>query len=251
MSDDKTVGKGIRQHIGGRIAGGIAVLVPTVVTFIVLRFLLRILAGVLDPVVRRIGHIPEAGIAAASIVALLVLLYVVGVVARFFLGRRLISLGEAVVARVPLMGMIYGASKQVVETFARSDHRAFKGVVWVEFPRPGFFALGFVTGTIKARGASEDYVRLFIPTSPNPTTGFLEVVRPGEVREAGMSVEEAIKMVVSGGVLAPPHLTLEEPPAAASGREGKSAGGADGMPGRSRGPDGSGTGRTDVPARTD
>jgi len=98
---------------------------------------------------------------------------------------------------------------------------------------------------------TEDYVRLFIPTAPNPTTGFLEVVHPREVREAGMSVEEAIKMVVSGGVLSPTHLTLEEPTAAAPGREGKSADGADGMPRRSRSPDGSGTGRADASGRTD
>lgn len=103
------------------------------------------------------------------------------------------------------MKSVYSAAKQVVDTLSPSRREAFKSVVWVEFPRPGFRALAFVTGSIRDEDGTECY-KLFIPTAPNPTSGFFEIAPCGEVRESALSVEDGIKMIVSAGILAPETL---------------------------------------------
>jgi uncharacterized membrane protein len=95
---------------------------------------------------------------------------------------------------------VYSATKQVTQAFSVPDRAAFKSVVLLEFPRPGFMAPGFLTGHIQDRDGRK-YCKEFIPTSPNPTTGFFEIVRAEAVRATSMSVEEAFKMIISGGLV--------------------------------------------------
>jgi uncharacterized membrane protein len=132
----------------------------------------------------------------------------VGWFARNFLGRILVRISEYIVERVPVINTIYGAIKQIFETVMASQSDAFKEVVMFEYPRKGIWVMGFVTGQTKGEVQSltdTETVNIFLPTTPNPTSGFLLFVPKKDVTYMKMSVEEGIKMIVSGGIITPPE----------------------------------------------
>jgi uncharacterized membrane protein len=139
----------------------------------------------------------------------------VGWFARNVLGRLLISVSEYVVHRLPIIRTIYAALKQIFETVMTSQSQAFREVVMFEYPRKGIWALGFVTGQTKGevqRLTEDEVVNVFLPTTPNPTSGFLLFIPRKDLSIMTMTVEEGIKMIVSGGIITPPDRTkaLEE-----------------------------------------
>ncbi len=169
-----------------------------------MRFLFGLTSAILLPVVGpALEAWPPAARAALSIGLLLVGVYLLGEIATNFIGRRILALGEALVLRVPLVKVVYSASKQVASAFERRKTGAFKSVVFVEFPRPGMRAIGFVTGSVTGEGGATWYT-VFIPTTPNPTTGFLQLVAEDSLVRTTYTVEEGIKMLMSLGVLTPP-----------------------------------------------
>jgi len=189
-----------------RMASGIAVLIPLVVTVYVLRVLFGFTAGILLPIIDpAVDHWSAPARIALSLGILVVMVYLLGELAAHVLGRRALSLAEALLLRVPIVRVIYRVSKQVVTAFERQDRSAFKSVVFVEFPRPGMRAMGFVTSTFRKPDGSE-WKTVFVPTTPNPTTGFLQIVNSSEVVQTDFTVEEAFKMVMSLGVLSPEAL---------------------------------------------
>ncbi|MEK9853347.1 MAG: DUF502 domain-containing protein, partial [Rhodobiaceae bacterium] len=136
-----------------------------------------------------------------------VLITVIGAVAAGLLGRWIIKLGESILNRMPVVRSIYGASKQILETVISTQSDAFREVVLVEYPRKGLWVIGFVTGGTKAEVARRidiDMVNVFVPTTPNPTSGFLLFCPRKDVIFMDMSVEDAVKLVVSGGIVTPP-----------------------------------------------
>jgi len=196
----------IGHNLRNRVFTGLLVLVPIGVTFLILRVIFHTTAGVLAPLITRaLGNVPPPTVDVISICALVVLLYLVGAVAAHWVGRRLIAVGEAIITRIPIVTTVYSAAKQIVETFSLTQRKTFKSVVLVEFPRAGFYSLGFVTGTIQDRDGLPLY-KVLILNAPNPATGFLEFVPADQVQETDLSVEDAIKMVVSCGILSPEQL---------------------------------------------
>ncbi len=193
----------LRGRFRRRMASGMVALIPVVVTVAVLRFLFGFTASIFLPFVDpAVETWPPVARAALSFIILLVAVYLLGELATNFVGRRILGLGEAVVLRVPFVKVVYAASKQVVAAFERREARAFKSVVFVEFPAPGMRAVGFVTGaTSDASGTT--WTTVFVPTTPNPTTGFLQFVAEDQLVQTGYTVEEGIKMVMSLGVLMP------------------------------------------------
>jgi uncharacterized membrane protein len=188
------------------MASGIAVLIPLVVTVYVLRVLFGFTAGILLPIIDpAVDHWSAPARIALSLGILVVMVYLLGELAAHVLGRRALALAEAVLLRVPIVRVIYRVSKQVVTAFERQDRSAFKSVVFVEFPRPGMRAMGFVTSTFRKPDGSE-WKTVFVPTTPNPTTGFLQIVNSSEVVQTDFTVEQAFKMVMSLGVLSPEAL---------------------------------------------
>ena len=150
-----------------------------------------------------IGKIPGVGLLIGVIV-----ITVIGAIAAGFLGRWLIGLGERILNRMPVVRSIYGASKQILETVLSTQSDAFREVVLVEYPRKGLWVLGFVTGATKGEVKdmmSEQTVNVFIPTTPNPTSGFLLFCPNKDITYLNMSVEDAVKLVVSGGIVTPPY----------------------------------------------
>jgi uncharacterized membrane protein len=193
----------ITGRLKRRMASGIVALVPIVVTIAVFRFLFGVTSSILLPVVGPAAETwPPAARAALSAGALFLGVYLLGELAANFVGRRILGVAESVVLRVPLVKVVYSASKQVAAAFERREARAFKSVVFVEFPRPGMRSVAFVTGEMSdASGAA--WTTVFVPTTPNPTTGFLQLVPSDELVQTGYSVEDGIKMVMSLGVLIP------------------------------------------------
>lgn len=131
---------------------------------------------------------------------------IIGWFATNFLGRLVIRISEYIVDRMPVIRTLYGAIKQIFETIMASKSQAFREVVMLEYPRKGIWSIGFVTGTTKGETqelTKEETVNVFVPTTPNPTSGYLLFVPKKELKYLSMSVEEGVKLVVSAGIISP------------------------------------------------
>jgi len=148
-----------------------------------------------------------------------VVILAAGVVVRHLFGNQVVRLSEAVLQRVPVARSIYSAVKQLFEAIFRSgtSARNFNRVVLIEYPRKGLFALAFTTGDatgpVAAAVESDEFVNCFVPTTPNPTSGFYLLAHREEVREVDITVEEAFKVIMSAGIVAPEAATLAPPSA--------------------------------------
>ena len=209
-----------RTRIRNALLAGLLFLTPVYVTFYILVLLFRFMDGIFAPLIDRafatfLGerelHIPGLGL----LLTLTVILFL-GWLSRRMVGRRLLGVFESFIRRIPIARSVYGATKGVLEAVSRDQADAFKKVVLVEFPRPGIYAIGFVTGPGAYWGAADprldqELVPVFIPKTPNPTGGFLLLVPPHEIMDCPMTVEEGIRMVVSGGILQPESLARSRP----------------------------------------
>ena len=151
-----------------------------------------------------VGKLPGFGLLIGFTIITLI-----GAIAAGFIGRWIILLGERLLNRMPVVRSIYGASKQILETVLASQSDAFRDVVLVEYPRKGLWVVGFVTGKTKGEinsKLSQETVNVFIPTTPNPTSGFLLFCPKDELFYLKMSVEDAVKLVVSAGIVTPKNL---------------------------------------------
>ncbi|MCE9616569.1 MAG: DUF502 domain-containing protein [Lentisphaerae bacterium] len=214
MTDaDKSMGAQVQKHLRTRLVSGVLVLVPLAVTYFILRVLFHSLTSFMLPLLKPVlGHLPDYVLTLIALVATVALVYVVGLITTHFVGRRIIHLGESIILKVPIAKSIYAASKQVVDTFSAGNRNAFKAVVMVDFPHAGSQVIGFATGTFTDTGGRSQYC-VFVPTTPNPTSGFLLIFPADQVRFTDLSVEDGIKMIVSGGVLVPPRYAILPPPA--------------------------------------
>ncbi len=137
-----------------------------------------------------------------------------GVFARYLIGRRIIGSLEGVLQRIPGVRGVYKAVVQIRDVFVNRDGAVFQKVVLIQYPRPGIYAMAFQTSEQKGsvhEAAHKDLVAVFMPTTPNPTSGFLLYVDPAEVVPVDLRVEEAMKLIVSGGAYDPRHATVEKP----------------------------------------
>ena len=162
-------------------------------------------AGAVPPIFLRVLVI------SITILMLLVILYLIGLISTLVMGKRLLGSIEELIKHVPVAGTVYGASKQVVEAFGGTDKPIHNSVVLVEFPRTGCKALGFLTGFVVLNG-NRRYGKVIIPTAPNPTTGFFELIPPDQIEEIDVSVEEAFKMILSVGLISPERMTVSSIP---------------------------------------
>ncbi len=200
-----------RKALRTNFLTGLVVIVPLVLSLFVLYRLFLAIDGLFKGVVgvflaQRIGLTfqgqPLPGL---GFVALVLLILLTGLVARNIVGRRLIAAGEEFVARVPLLNRVYRTFRQIVQALVSNKREVFSKVVLVEFPRKGLYSLGFVTQDTRGpvqESIAPDVYSVFLPTAPNPTSGFLIFVPKEEVREVQLSVEDALKLVISGGAVA-------------------------------------------------
>ncbi len=134
----------------------------------------------------------------------------IGLMARNIVGRWLLEFGEGTLLRIPLAGSVYKTLKQLLETFLQGNATRFRRVVLIEYPREGLYALGFVTGVLGSSLAADfdqTMLSVFIPTAPNPTTGWYAVVPESSVRDIDLSVEDAFRTIISAGIVSPDERT--------------------------------------------
>jgi len=143
------------------------------------------------------------GLGALAVLLTVLVLYFLGMVTTNIAGRRIVHAVEALVDRLPLVKTIYRASKQVLETFAGESAQSFQRVVSVPFPSPQVRTIGFVTRVIRDATPGEELCSVFVATVPNPTTGYVFLVKRRHLVELNWTVEEALKVILSGGVLLP------------------------------------------------
>jgi len=182
---------------------GLVVILPVAFTFLALRLLFNFADNILGPVMARffLGGVRIPGL---GLILTLAIIFLTGLLTTNLLGKKLIILAQKILSRTPLVSGIYLTMKQMVDAFTQ-QRSAFKQVVVIEYPRRGIYTLAFVTGGAKGlvKGREEDLVAVFIPTTPNPTSGFVMLVPSKDVSYLDMSVEEGLKMVISAGVLMP------------------------------------------------
>ena len=151
----------------------------------------------------------------AALVLFVMFTVTVGWVTRLVVGKKMVSATEAIITRVPLLNKTYGFMKEISQTLLSGRKTMFQRVVLVEFPRAGVYSIGFVTSETAGEPQAktrETVINVFVPTTPNPTSGFLILVPRGQLIELDMTVAEGMKMVISGGAVVPPYL----PPASRS-----------------------------------
>ncbi|MGI9499987.1 MAG: DUF502 domain-containing protein [Geminicoccaceae bacterium] len=154
------------------------------------------------------------GLPGIGLIIMLAFLTLIGFVTAGFAGRTLVRTGERLLSRMPVVRSVYGTLKQIFETVLNQSSRSFREVVLVEYPRRGIGAIGFVTGPTRGEvqeRTDEDLVNIFLPTTPNPTSGFLLFVPRKDLIHLDMTVEEGIKLVISGGIVTPKSDLDEEP----------------------------------------
>lgn len=217
-----------RNRARNILFAGLLILAPVYLTIYVLILLFNFMDGIFAPVIdRTIGaFIGERGVHIPGLGLLLTLLVVffLGWLSTLVLGRRIIAIFEGFIRRIPIAKTVYGATKGVLEAVSRDQADAFKRVVLIEYPRRGIYGLAFVTNT-PARWFTGDprlteLLPVFVPTTPNPTSGFLLMVPPDEVVDCPMSVEEGLRMIVSGGILQPAPSPVPARPETSGGEPG-------------------------------
>ncbi len=191
---------------------GLLVTVPIIATILALKFLFKSIDGLVGSLPERLFgyHVPGIGV----LVTILVVL-IMGLLASNYFGKKIIAIGDKFFARIPLVNIVYSAAKEFMQAVALPSRMTFKEVVLVEYPSKGRFAYGFVTSRIERRKSedSERLVNVFIPTTPVVTTGFLIAFPESEVIPINISIEKAIKLVMSGGIVTPKSFTEVAPKA--------------------------------------
>ena len=205
MKDNKS----ILTKLRGYFLTGIIVTAPVGLTF----YVSFLFIGFIDAKVRNIipvqyhyDNILPFEIPGLGLLFVFIMLTFIGFLTAGLIGRYIIKLGERIIARLPIIRSVYGALKQIFESVLKTSSKSFREVVLIEYPRKGIWAIGFITGDTKGEvqdSLKEELVNVFLPTTPNPTSGFLLFVPRKDLKVLNMNVEEGIKMVISGGIVTP------------------------------------------------
>ena len=194
------VGKAIRRYF----IGGLLVWLPIWATYIVIKFLVLLMDGSLNLLPTR--YQPHAifgtNVPGIGLILTLIILFVTGLLVTNFIGDRIVQAWDKLLSRIPLIRSIYSAVKQVTEALLKPSGKSFRKVLMVEFPRKGVWSIGFQTSDTFPHAPGEgNYITVFVPTTPNPTSGFLMIMPEDEVVELDISVEDGLKTIISLGVV--------------------------------------------------
>ena len=206
---EKPVKCGFIHHLKTSLMAGLLVVIPLGLTIFILKFLFNLADGFLGPFIGsvvRIFYVDSEYIPGLGVVAGLLVIYFTGVVTANFLGRRLLTLAEDLLCRIPLVKSIYSSSKQVTKVFSSSGNDE-RRAVFVQYPCEGSYAIGYQMTSLESMD-KDRFCSIFVPTAPNPTSGFILYVAADKVYPAPFGVEEAMKIIVSGGVVAPAMINV-------------------------------------------
>ena len=183
------------------------ILITAYVTWMIITFIDTQVAGLLPDSLDFTKQLPHQ-IPGLGLIISIFTITIIGALTPGFIGRTLLKAGERVLDKMPVVRTIYGAIKQIMETVMSTNSESFREVVLVEYPRKSIWVIGFVTGETKGEVQSlnkSQLINIFIPTTPNPTSGFLLFIPKEDLVYMDMKVEDAVKMVISGGIVTPPE----------------------------------------------
>lgn len=185
-------------HIRTTLIAGLLAILPIGVTLFVLKFFFELLDPILGPIfdMGNVRIFPGLGV-----IVLLLLLYVVGIITTKILSARIVNVGHKLIEKIPVISSIYSTTRSGVEILSGTQGFESRGVVLVDFPRPAMKAIGLITAELGVLNG-EPMVAVYIPTTPVPSSGFLIVVALSDVTPTDISVDDAMKIIVSGGILA-------------------------------------------------
>lgn len=201
---------GVSKKLKSVFIAGILALLPFVITVYFLYFLYNVIISNATPIVKQIARqyhydFNEYIFQIITFVIIILLVFLIGVLTRLYFGKMIIKLLDSFIAKIPVARSIYNATKQVVESFKNSTGTSFSKVVLVEFPRRDMWMVAFLVreslGFMVDASTKEESCNVFIPTAPNPTSGFIAVVPKKDVRELDITVEEGVKFVLSVGII--------------------------------------------------
>ena len=202
--------KRLRTSLKNCFLTGLLVILPISITVYVIWILIRAMDAILKYIPAK--YLPETylqiHIPGLGLILVVILVFVVGLLTRNIIGRKIVHLGENIVDRIPLVRVLYTGVKQLLEPLFLQKTNAFKRVALIEYPRRGAYVIGFITGESKGEvqnKTSKDMMNVFVPTTPNPTSGFYILIPEDEVVYLNMSVEDAFKLIISGGIVSPPE----------------------------------------------
>jgi len=202
--------RGLLTRIRRYFLAGILVTAPLGITALLAWWIINFIDERITPLIPD-KYNPETylpfSLPGLGVVILFIVLTLIGALTAGLLGRWVVHTGERLLHRMPVIRSVYSAIKQIFETVLAQQSNAFREAVLIEYPRRGIWAIGFITGTTKGEVQNlteQETVNIFLPTTPNPTSGFLLFVPREDVVPLGMTVEEAVKMVISGGIVTPP-----------------------------------------------
>lgn len=187
------------------------ILITVYVTWLIITFIDTQVAGLLPESLDFTKKLPHQIPGLGLIISIIVITFI-GAITPGFLGRTLLKVGERILDNTPVVRSIYGAIKQIMETVMSTNSESFREVVLVEYPRKGIWVIGFVTGETKGEVQTlnkDTLINVFIPTTPNPTSGFLLFLPKKDLIYMNMKVEDAVKMVISGGIVTPKIKSLK------------------------------------------
>ncbi len=191
------------KHLRTYFLTGLFITIPLVVTILLLIWAFNQTDAILGGLIFRIFKIRVMGL---GLITLLILITLTGLLAHNYLGRKLISFGENILHKIPILSKVYGTAKQITETLTKADKNSFRQVVLVEYPRKGLYSPGFLTSeapiSINTQ-TNQKLISVLIPTVPNPVTGFLIFVPEEDVMVLDMSIEEGFKLIITAGVIQP------------------------------------------------
>lgn len=189
----------IWANIRNKLLAGLLIIGPLGLTAVVLKWIFNFFDGFLGPLLRSYfdWYVPGMGI-----VATVIFVYIIGLLASNFIGKKSLHALEKVLLKIPLVRNIYSTAKGIFEAVSYPGRGNFKKVVFIQYPRKGLWTLAFVTGTTRNNEGDEFY-SVFVPSTPNPTTGYVLFAKVDEVIDAQFSVEQGIKILISGGMIIP------------------------------------------------
>jgi uncharacterized membrane protein len=196
--------KTLLKHLKTYILRGLLAIIPLALTAFAVNLLYTVIDKRITGVVEKLIGFSFPGF---GVILLLVTLYLLGLIVSNVIGRQFFRLVEGIAKRIPLVKTTYNVGRQLSSTLSLPERQVFKRAVLVEYLKPGMWTIGFVTGTLIERSNNDEVLlKVFIPTPPNPISGTMIVVRESQTRDPGWTIEEALKAVISGGVISPKEI---------------------------------------------
>ena len=205
--------KAVGRHIRTTLIAGVVIIIPVAVTFLILKFVFDFFDPLLQPFFERTTGRYYEGM---GIISLVIIIYLAGLVTTQVLGRRIIEFGHSMVDRIPVVSGLYRAVRQATDVFSNvGSNGKFGSVVLVDFPGHGLKSIGLVTGKLKDQDGNT-LLAVYMPTSPVPTSGFLVILPEDRVTPTDLPVDDAVKLIVSAGVIVPGEINSYPNPSASA-----------------------------------